>query len=91
MANRYNVSYNGRILALAHVLPHPRYAGQLMISVIPHQKTQGTDNGTGEIRMRTAIYGKCPEIKPEAEAILELLTAAGFEPEELIVQPVGRR
>ncbi len=91
MANRYNIKYDGKTLALAHVLPHPRYAGQCMVSVIPHQKKNESGDGAEGIQMRTALYGKCPDTKPDIEAILELIASAGFEPEKVVLTPIGRR
>lgn len=91
MANRYNVKYDGRPIALAHVLPHPRYTGQLMLSVIPLHNINEPVNGTGGFRMRTALYGRCPDTKAYVEAILELLAESGFEPEKVTLKPVGRR
>lgn len=91
MANRYNVTFDGRPLALAHVLPHPRYAGQLMISIIPRQKKDEPNDGTDGIRMKSALYGKCPDTEKDAEAILALLADAGFKPEKVALTPIGRR
>lgn len=91
MANRYSVKYGNRRIALAHVLPHPRYKGQQMISVIPVRPENGICEAADGIGLKTALYGKCPDTQPDIEAILALVTAAGFKPEKIKLRPVNGR
>ena len=85
MPNRYNIKYQGVALAMAHVLPHPQYEGQVMISVIPVQK-KNDERG----KLDRALYGNFPDTKPDIEAIGDLISKTGFETEKIEINKAGR-
>ncbi len=89
MANRYHVNYEGSTLALVHVLPHPRYEGYKMISVIPVQGGDGLEGRPSQISLKSAIYGKFPDTEPEIEAVQKIIASAGFEPGKIEIKPAG--
>lgn len=90
MANRYKVKCNGASLATAHVLPHPQYDGQVMISVIPIQKKDRLENTEGSFRLERALYGAFSDTKPEIEAVMELLVTAGIEPGKTEISQINK-
>jgi len=85
-ANRYHVRYEGTELALAHILPHPQYEGQVTISVIPDMSGGGAENG-----LKNALYGRAQETAPEIDAIRELVISAGLDPEKVAIEAVDAR
>lgn len=87
MANRYEIIYDGRRLALAYVSPHPEYEGHIVVSVIPLERKGKWENNLLLLKLESPLHDIFPVSKPETEAVIEVISQAAIEPWKVQIIP----
>jgi len=88
MANRYEVLYQGRKLALAYISPHPEYKGHIVVSVIPLERKGKWEDNTLQLRLERPLHDIFLDSKSEIEAVTEVVAQARIEPWKVQIESV---
>jgi len=80
MTNKYQVNFKGRTIALGYSSPHPAFENQMLVSIIPIERSGKWVDDTLELRLTRPYHDIFPQTKEIIEALQEVLAQAKIEP-----------